>query len=87
MRLWYCFPEVKQNWLGFSVSGNSGSGLGLDFARALHGNLHRIFVDFGKERITEGSHLEKVCLIADGVGRDSITYRLPAAFHAFGLLF
>jgi tetratricopeptide (TPR) repeat protein len=73
LRLWYCFPEVKQNWLGFSVSGNSGSGLGIDFARALHKNLHRIFNDFGSERITEGSHLEKVCLIAEGVGRDNIS--------------
>lgn len=73
LRLWYCFPEVKQNWLGFSESGNSGSGLGIDFARALHGNLHRVFADFGKEAITEGSHLEKVCLIADGVGRDNIS--------------
>jgi hypothetical protein len=71
--LWYCFPEVKQNWLGFSVSGNSGSGLGLDFARALHANLHRIFSKFGEEQITESSHLEKVCLIAEGVGRDNIS--------------
>jgi hypothetical protein len=70
---WYCFPEIKQNWLGFSVVGNSGSGLGMDFARALHGNLHRVFQDFGDERVTESSHLEKVCLIADGVGRDNIS--------------
>jgi hypothetical protein len=41
LRLWYCFPEVRQNWLGFSMSGNSGSGLGIDFAQALHSNLHR----------------------------------------------
>ena len=27
------FPEVKQNWLGFSLYGNGGSGLGRDFAR------------------------------------------------------
>ena len=73
LRLWYCFPEIRQNWLGFSVSGNKGSGLGIDFARVLHGSLHRVFHDFGKERITEGSHLEKVCLIADGVGRDNIS--------------
>jgi hypothetical protein len=33
LRLWYCFPEVKQNWLGFSIAGNEGSGLGIDFAR------------------------------------------------------
>jgi hypothetical protein len=22
LRVWYCFPEVKQTWLGFSVAGN-----------------------------------------------------------------
>lgn len=70
---WYCFPEVKQNWLGFSVSGNDGAGLGIDFARNLHANLHVIFSDFGKEKISESSHIEKVCLVADGVGRDNIS--------------
>jgi hypothetical protein len=70
---WYCFREVKQNWLGFSVSGNGGTGLGMDFARALHNNLRSLFSDFGEEQITQGSHLEKVCLISDGVGRDNIS--------------
>lgn len=73
LRLWYCFPEVRQNWLGFSLMGNGGSGLGLDFARALHSNLHRLFPDFGVERITAGSHIEKVCLIRGGIGRDNIS--------------
>jgi hypothetical protein len=73
LRSWYCFPEIRQNWLGFSLSGNSGSGLGMDFAEALHSSLHKIFSNFGREDVTEGSHLEKVCLIADGVGRDSIS--------------
>lgn len=73
LRNWYCFPEVKQNWLGFSETGNDGAGLGLDFARNLHANLHVIFSDFGTEKITESSHLEKVCLVSDGVGRDNIS--------------
>lgn len=73
LRSWYCFPEVKQNWLGFSLVGNGGSGLGIDFARELHANLGAVFSGFGGESITESSHLEKVCLIADGVGRDSIS--------------
>lgn len=73
LRAWYCFPEVKQTWLGFSVKGNQGSGLGIDFARALHGNLHRLFPTFGDEQITRGSHLEKVCLIREGVGKDNIS--------------
>ena len=70
---WYCFKEVKQNWLGFSVSGNGGAGLGMKFARNLHANLNVVFSDFGDEQITESSHLEKVCLVSDGVGRDNIS--------------
>ena len=73
LKSWYMFPEVKQLWLGFSQRGNSGSGLGIDFARALNSNLHVIFTNFGQEKITKGSHIEKVCLVRDGVGRDNIS--------------
>ena len=45
LKAWYRFPEVRQNWFGFTVSGNSGSGLGTAFAEALHENLNRIFAD------------------------------------------
>jgi hypothetical protein len=70
---WFTFREVKQNWLGFSLKGNRGHGLGMDFARALHRNLNTVFRDFGEETITKSSHLEKLCLIRDGVGRDNIS--------------
>jgi hypothetical protein len=70
---WFRFPEVKQNWLGFSKTGNNGSGLGADFARSLQRNLHHVFSDFGSESITRGSHLEKLCLFGDGVGRDHLS--------------
>lgn len=73
LKSWYCFPEVKQNWFGFCLAGNNGSGLALDFAKALHGNLNQIFSDFGDETITKGSHLEKLCIIKDGVGNDNIS--------------
>lgn len=73
LKAWYTFPEVKQNWLGFTETGNSGSGLGMKFARAIHRNLNTIFEDFGQERITEESHLEKLCLINSGVGKDNIS--------------
>ncbi len=73
LRSWFMFSEVKQNWLGYSLVGNSGSGLGIKFARALHINLHTVFSDFGEEQVTNGSHLEKLCLIKDGVGRDNIS--------------
>jgi len=73
VREWFTFPEVKQNWLGLSKEGNKGRGLGMDFARALHRNLNNVFRDFGEEEITRSSHLEKLCLIRDGVGRDNIS--------------
>jgi len=70
---WFLFPEVKQNWLGFSKVGNGGSGLGQNFATALNDNLSTIFNDFGDEQITQSSHLEKLCLVKVGVGKDSIS--------------
>lgn len=70
---WFGFPEVKQNWLGFSKTGNRGHGLGKEFAHALHRNFTSVFRDFGEEQVTRSSHLEKLCLIRDGVGRDTIS--------------
>jgi hypothetical protein len=70
---WFSFKEVKQNWLGFSQSGNAGHGLGRDFARTLHRNFSTAFRDFGEETVTRSSHLEKLCLIKDGVGRDTLS--------------
>lgn len=69
----YSFKEVKQNWLGFTVDGNDGKGLGPKFAVALHGALGDILENFGDETITSSSHLEKVALIHKGVGRDNIS--------------
>ncbi len=70
---WFAFPEVKQNWLGFSQSGNAGHGLGRGFAKDLHGKFSTVFRDFGDEVVTSSSHLEKLCLVRDGVGRDNIS--------------
>lgn len=70
---YYKFPEVKEAWLGYSVGGNAGLGLGKDFAESLYKNLHKIFSQFGDEKITESSHLEKLCLVEDGVGVDKIS--------------
>lgn len=69
----YRFKEVKQNWLGFTVLGNGGSGLGQSFAVALHSSLGSILSSFGQESVTQDSHLEKLCLIRGGVGRDNIS--------------
>lgn len=73
LRGWYCFPEVRQNWFGFSALGNSGRGLGMDFARALNSSFRGVLRNFGQESLTQSSHLEKVCLIKSGVGRDNVS--------------
>jgi len=73
LKAWYCFPEVSQNRLGFCLTGSSGRGLGINFAQALNGNLNHLFSDFGNEKVTKGSHLEKLVLIRDRVGRDNIS--------------
>jgi hypothetical protein len=73
IKSWYLFPEVKQNWFGYSMLGNKGSGLGGQFGEAMSSNMHIIFSDLKKERVTVSSHLEKAGLFQIGVGRDNIS--------------
>ena len=70
---WYRFPEVKQNWLGYSECGNTGSGLGSDFGKHMSRAMQSVFANLGNESITESSHLEKISLFRMGVGRDNIS--------------
>lgn len=70
---WFMFHEVKQNWLGFTLLGNGGSGLGSEFARTLNNSLAHIFANFGDEAVTKTAHLEKLCLIRGNVGKDNIS--------------
>lgn len=69
IKAWFYFPEVKQNWLGFSKSGNMGRGLGGQFANSLKLNLTTAFKNFGDETSTH-THLGKLTLIKNGVGKD-----------------
>jgi hypothetical protein len=73
LKSWYTFREVKQTWLGWSLEGNDGRGLGMKFARSLHKNLNKVFANFGKEDVRVSAHIEKVCLFDSGVGRDNIS--------------
>ncbi len=75
VKSWYRFKEVKQNWLGFTLLGNGGSGLGGTFATSLHASLGSILSSFGSEQITASAHLEKLALIRPGVGRDELAPR------------
>ncbi|MFP5181214.1 hypothetical protein PQS33_09270 [Bacillus altitudinis] len=87
LKAWFMLPEIKQNWLGFSKSGNVGSGLGKDFAKALHSNLNKILSNFGEEQVTESSHLEKLCIIKEKVGKDSISDFTTRLIHEYLLKF
>jgi len=73
IKSWYTFSEVKQNWFGYSKVGNSGSGLGEKFGRAMSSSMHIVFDDLGKETVTQSSHLEKAGLFEIGVGKDHIS--------------
>jgi len=73
IKSWYLFPEVKQNWFGYSKVGNNGSGLGLKFGRSFSSSIHIVFDDLGKEMLTQTSHLEKAGLFEIGVGKDNIS--------------
>lgn len=68
----FLFKEVKQNWFGWSRTGNGGTGLGKTFALTLSKNFRSVFTDFGDERTT-GSHIEKLSLLDGGVGRDHLS--------------
>jgi len=70
---WFTFPEVSQNWFGYCEQGNKGHGLGSGFSGALHKNFRSVFANFGEETVTRGSHIEKLALIRDGVGRDNLS--------------
>ena len=78
---YYKFPEVKQNWFGFSFIGNEGRGLGKKFANALNNNFNELFNDFGSGK--KANHLEKLTLIADRVGKDSISDFSTNLIHGF----
>jgi len=78
---YYRFPEVKQNWFGFSYIGNDGHGLGKKFAKALNANFNELFTDFGSGK--KSYHLEKLTLIAERVGKDSISDFTTNLIHGF----
>jgi hypothetical protein len=73
VKSWYLFPEVKQNWFGYSKIGNGGSGLGKKFGHSMSSSMHIVFDDLGSEKITQSSHLEKAGLFEIGVGKDNIS--------------
>lgn len=73
IKAWFMFNEVQQNWLGYSCVGNSGRGLNRAFANTLIDSFINNSSDFEINNITQGLHPEKLCLIKDGTGKDSVS--------------
>ena len=67
------FPEIKQNWLGLSKFGNSGRGLGKDFAKKIVRSFNGFYNSFGQEEITAEAHIEKLTILNPGIGSDFIS--------------
>jgi hypothetical protein len=69
---YFKFPEIKQTWLGYSKTGNGGSGLGEKFANGLTESFRKYLTNFGQEKGIS-PHLEKICLFDTGIGKDNIS--------------
>ena len=79
----FCFHEIKQNFLGVSKSGNKGKGLGVGFAENLFMSIKDIFNSPTKESY----HFEKIYLLKDGIGKDKISDFLTNIIKKFLLEF
>lgn len=70
IKTWYTFNEVCNNWFGYSLDGNKGSALDIEFGKFLYKNIKFVLNTNG---ISTGSHAEKIMLLYDGSGRDKIS--------------
>lgn len=70
IKAWFCFPEVKNNWLGYSMDGNCGSAFGMEFAKFLAKNISFVIED---NDIPKSKHIEKIMLLYKKTGRDKIS--------------
>ena len=70
IKTWFTFKEVCNNWLGYSLEGNKGSALNMDFAKILYKNIGFVLNTSG---VSQGQHAEKIMLLYDGSGKDKIS--------------
>lgn len=70
IKTWFTFKEVCNNWLGYSLEGNKGSALNMEFARMLYKNIGFVL---NNNSISKGKHVEKIMLLYDKSGRDKIS--------------
>ncbi len=67
------FKEIPNNWLGYSIGGNAGRGLGKSFAKSAASGLGGPVMDFGVETVTKGSQIERLFLFTSGTGKDALS--------------
>lgn len=70
IKTWFTFNEVPNNWLGFSMSGNKGQALDMQFAKALYDNISFVI---SNNNISYGQHFEKITLLYPNIGKDKIS--------------
>lgn len=70
IKTWFTFKEVCNNWLGYSLEGNKGSALNMEFAKILYKNIGFVLNTNG---ISQGQHAEKIMLLYEGSGKDKIS--------------
>lgn len=69
----FVFPEIKQNWFGYTVTGNQGRGGSSKMGKALRSNLNELFNNHGIDEINNVIHLTEVSLLEKGIGPDNIS--------------
>jgi len=79
------FSEIKQTWLGFSEIGNSGLGLGNKFATSIKKGLQNYFTP--QSEIFKSEHIEKLCILQPGIGRDFVSDFTTNLIHDFLLTY
>jgi TIR domain len=87
LREWPHFPEIPNNWLGYSVGSNAGRGLRDTFARGATIGLRGPVRDFGEETASAGSHIERLFLFSEGSGKDALSDFITNLCHDFLLRF
>ena len=70
IRAWFKFSEVKNNWLGYSLTGNGGLALGDGYAQFLYDNIG---FAISTNNISQSTHIEKIMLLYSGSGKDKIS--------------
>ena len=70
IKAWFSFSEIKNNWFGYSLSGNEGLALGWKYAQFLYSNIG---FAVSTNDISESPHIEKIMLLYEGSGKDKIS--------------